>query len=198
MSLGTAILEADRSAFLAINGAHHPWADAFFWQVSRLELWIPLYVFFLVLLQRRWGWRGLAWAVPVIGLMVLCTDTGSVVLFKNTVQRLRPSHAADLQGLVHLVRDENGQLFTGGAFGFVSSHASNHFGIASFMVGILQNRPRWALPLLFGWAGLIAFSRVYLGVHYPGDVIVGGIYGAFVGLLAYRLFLYIHQRFSAP
>lgn len=198
MSLGTAILEADRSAFLAINGAHSPWADAFFWQVSRLELWIPLYVFFLVLLQRRWGWRGLAWSVPVIGLMVLCTDTGSVVLFKNTVQRLRPSHAADLQGLVHLVRDENGQLFTGGAFGFVSSHATNHFGIAAFMVGILQGTPRWAMPLLFGWAGLIAFSRVYLGVHYPGDVIVGGIYGAFVGLLAYRLFLYIHQRFSAP
>lgn len=198
MSLGTAILEADRSAFLAINGAHSAWADAFFWQVSRLELWIPLYAFFLVLLQRRWGWRGLAWAVPVIALMVLCTDTGSVLLFKNTVQRLRPSHAPELQGLVHLLPDERGELYRGGLYGFVSSHATNHFGIAAFMVGILQGAPRWALPLLFAWAALISFSRVYLGVHYPGDVIVGGIYGTFVGLLAYRLFLFLHQRFTTP
>lgn len=197
MSWSASILAADRAAFLAINGAHAPWADGLCWYASRLELWIPLYILFLMLLQRRWGWRGLAWAVPVITLMVLCTDSGSVMLFKNTVQRLRPSHAPDLQGLVHLVRDEQGQLYRGGLYGFVSSHAANHFGIAAFMVGILQGRPRWSPVLLFTWAVLIAFSRVYLGVHYPGDVLVGGIYGAFIGLLAYRLFLALHQRFAA-
>lgn len=193
MSLLDRLVEIDRAAFLAINGAHAPWADGVMVLASAMPTWFPVYALLLVVLQRRYGWAAFAWCLPVIALMILCSDSGSVVLFKNTVQRLRPCHEPALQGLVRLVDGH-----CGGRFGFVSSHASNHFGIASFMVGILQNRPRWALPLLFGWAGLIAFSRVYLGVHYPGDVIVGGLYGAFIGLLAFRLFLFLHQRFSAP
>src|SRR5690606_29341991 len=101
--------------------------------------------------------RGLGVSVPVIGLMMLCSDTGSVVLFKDTVQRLRPCHAEDLQGLLHLVNDH-----CGGSYGFISSHASNHFALAAFMAGILQRRPRFAAIGLFLWAGLIAYSRVYL------------------------------------
>lgn len=194
MPWSTAILEADRSAFLAINGAHSPGADNFFWYVSDLRVWIPVYVFFLVLIKLRWGWRGLWWSLPVIAAMILLTDTGSVVLFKNTVQRLRPSHAEDLNGLVHLVRNSDGEFYMGGLYGFVSSHAANHFGIAAFMTGVLLRRPRWTLWALMGWAALIAYSRVYLGVHYPGDVIVGAIYGAFIGWLAFRAFLYLHER----
>jgi undecaprenyl-diphosphatase len=143
---------------------------------------------FLVVLQRRYGWRGLAWSVPVIALMVLCTDTGSVLLFKNTVQRLRPSHVAELQDRIHLLVGDDGQFYRGGRFGFVSSHASNHFGIAVFMTGVLAGAPRWAAPALFAWAALIAYSRIYLGVHYPGDVLVGGAYGALVGAICYLLF----------
>ena len=126
--------------------------------------------------------------------MILLTDTGSVILFKNTVQRLRPSHAADLEGLVHLVSNSDGELYMGGLYGFISSHAANHFGIAAFMTGILLRRPRWTLWALMGWAALIAYSRVYLGVHYPGDVIVGATYGALMGWLAFRVFLYLHER----
>lgn len=185
----TAILDADRSAFLAINGAHSVAADNFFWYVSDPRVWIPAYLFFLVLIKLRWGWRGLWWSLPVIALMILCTDTGSVMLFKNTVQRLRPTHAPELAGMVHTVND-----YFGGDFGFVSSHSANHFGIAAFMTGILLRRPHWTLWALLGWAALIAYSRVYLGVHYPGDVIVGAIYGSLIGWLAFRLFLYLHER----
>lgn len=184
----------DREAFLAINGLHAPWADTLMWTLSDLRLWIPLYCFFLFLLQRRYGWRGLGIAVPVIALMVFCTDTGSVTLFKNTVQRLRPSHVEELQGMVHLLPGTDGELYRGGQFGFVSSHATNHFGIAAFMAGALAGMPRWAAPLLFFWALSIAYSRVYLGVHYPGDVLVGGLYGALVGTIFVRLFRTIHQR----
>ena len=198
MSLVERLDALDREAFLALNGLHAPWLDDLMWHVSDLALWTPLYVLFLVLLQRRWGWRGLAVAVPIIALLILGTDTGSVVLFKNTVQRLRPSHVAELQGQIHLLLSPDGGVYRGGQFGFVSSHASNHFGIAAFMMGVLAGRPRWAAPLLLLWASLIAYSRIYLGVHYPGDVLVGGAYGFTLGLIAFAIFRRVNAHFATP
>ncbi|HPF91536.1 MAG: phosphatase PAP2 family protein [Flavobacteriales bacterium] len=172
-------LEAlDRSAFLAINGWHAAWTDDLMLLISGKSTWIPLYVFLLFLLQRRLGWRGLAWAVPVIGLMILCSDQGSVQLFKESVHRLRPCHEPTLSGLVHLVPEG-----CGGQYGFVSSHAANHSAIAFFMIGILGGRPRWSIPALVLWAALVGYSRIYLGVHYPGDVLVGSLFGATVGII---------------
>ena len=194
MSLWQQILSLDRQAFLAINGAHAPWADSLLWTVSDLRLWIPLYLFFLFLIQRRWGWRGLGISVPVIAAMILCSDSGSVLLFKDAVQRLRPSHVAELQGAIHLLPGADGAPYRGGTFGFVSSHASNHFAIALFMIGLLGGLPRWSTVALLFWAALIAYSRVYIGVHYPGDVLAGALYGAAIGILFSLLFRRIALR----
>ncbi|MEO8068805.1 MAG: phosphatase PAP2 family protein [Flavobacteriales bacterium] len=186
-----ALSHLDREMFLALNGGGFPWLDPVMRATSNMLLWFPLYAFFLFILQRRWGWTGLGLSVLCIGLMILVSDSGSVVLFKNTVQRLRPCHAADLSGLVHMAGVE-----CGGRFGFVSSHATNHFAIAVFMSGILQRVPRWGTPLLLLWAAIVSYSRIYLGVHYPGDVLVGALYGAATGFIFFRIFRWAHGRFA--
>lgn len=192
MALLDRLIAADQAAFLAVNGAHTEGLDVVMTAVSDLRIWFPLYILFLVLIKLRWNWRGLWIALPLIALMIVCSDSGSVMLFKNTVQRLRPCHEPLLAGLVHLVPEG-----CGGQFGFVSSHAANHFAIAALMIGMLQRRPRWTVFALLAWAGLIAYSRVYLGVHYPADVLVGGLYGFAVGMLFFVLFRSIHQRFTS-
>ncbi|MCB0815270.1 MAG: phosphatase PAP2 family protein [Flavobacteriales bacterium] len=183
MSLWQDLDALDRSAFLAINGAHTGPLDLLMEGASEMILWFPLYAFFLWLIIKRHGDKAMLWSLPLIGLMILCSDKGSVMLFKETVQRLRPCHEPALAGLVHLVPEG-----CGGQFGFVSSHASNHFAIAVFMIGVLRCTPRWAVAALLAWAGLIAYSRVYLGVHYPGDVLVGALYGAMIGSLGVLIF----------
>ena len=183
MTLLERIIGLDQRAFLAINGLHAPWADALMVGLSEMLVWIPLYVFLLYLLQRSYGWKGLLWAVPVIAGMIFCSDTGSVVLFKETFQRLRPCHEPALQGLVHLVNEH-----CGGRYGFVSSHASNHFAIAALMALVLRDKYRFAPAMLLTWAVVVAYSRIYLGAHYPGDVLVGGLFGVTVGSIFFGIF----------
>src|SRR5690606_11739457 len=160
--------------------------------VSEMLSWLPLYAFLLFVPQRRWGWQGLAIAVPALALTVLLSDKGSVLLFKENFQRLRACHVPELQQYVHLIDGH-----CGGRYGFVSSHASNHFAIAVFMSGILGGRPKWAAPLLLLWAAWVSYSRIYLGVHYPGDVIVGALYGALVGWIFFVIFRRIMEMRSA-
>lgn len=177
------VLALDSSAFLAINGMHAAWLDPIMVGISEMLVWVPLYLFFLYLIHRHFGSRALALALPVVALMILCSDKGSVLLFKEVFQRLRPCHEAALQGLVHTVNEH-----CGGRYGFVSSHASNHFAIAAFMGLLLRPVHRYAVPALLLWALVVSYSRIYLGVHYPGDVLVGALFGAAVGVIFFGIF----------
>jgi len=116
---------------------------------------------------------------------VMLTDLISVHLFKETIQRFRPTHNVEIGHLVQTVLKPNGEEYRGGTFGFVSSHAANFGGITMMLVLFFRKYSK-AWYLLFLWYILICYSRIYLGVHYPSDLIAGGILGMFVGYFIYK------------
>lgn len=167
------MLEADHNIFLFLNSFHSPFFDEVMRIISLRSVWIPLYIFIVYLLVSRY--RGKVWVVLLFAvLLVVITDQLSVVI-KNAVERLRPCHEPSFEGIVHLVGNR-----CGGMYGFVSSHASNAFGIAAFTSPLVQKK--WFTRTIFIWASVVAYSRIYLGVHYPGDVLGGAILGIIAGL----------------
>jgi len=166
----------DRALFLALNSFHHPALDVFMELVSHKFTWIPLYLIIAVFAQRKWGWKGLGIFAVGSALTIVLTDQISVKLFKNVFERYRPCHNEEIAHLVHIVNER-----CGGLYGFVSSHAANHFGIATFFALTLFRNQRPALIMILLWAALVSYSRIYLGVHYPADITVGALLGIVLG-----------------
>ncbi len=175
--------EIDRALFLKLNGLHQPWLDQPMYYMSEQLFWIPVYLGLLYLIFRTYDWKVMLLSLVGIVVVVGLGDRISVELFKNVFQRYRPSRNMELVDLVHTVND-----YHGGLYGFVSSHATNFFGIATFVYLLIYREfPKIAFGVIF-WAALIAYTRIYLGVHYPADIAVGGILGIGIGYFVYRLF----------
>lgn len=174
------IVNWDRELFLALNGAHNGFWDFIMWWSSDKLIWIPVYALFLYVLWKQY--KGRIWVVLLfVAFLVFLSDQISVHLFKDVFQRLRPCHEPALQGMVHIV---NGKC--GGQYGFYSSHASNIFAISLFFILMVKRKGPWQIVPVLLWASLISYSRIYLGVHYPADVIAGATMGSILGYLVAR------------
>lgn len=168
----------DSQLFLFLNGLHSEFWDSIMWWVSGKEEWIPLYLVLLGWLIFRFKWR-ILYLIPFIVLLIVLSDQISV-LIKNTVQRFRPTHDPEIGNLVNTLNN-----YRGGKYGFVSSHAANSFALAIFTSLILKNR--WFTVFIFFWAALVSYSRIYLGVHYPGDILFGALLGIALGMFTFWL-----------
>jgi undecaprenyl-diphosphatase len=145
--------------------------------ISAKLTWVPLYIAALYVVIKKWK-RESVWVILALVLCIVIADQVSSGFIKHAVQRLRPSHAEDLKGMVHLVKG-----YGGGMFGFVSSHAANSFGFALLSSILFKNRKYTFV--IFGWAALLSYSRVYLGVHYPGDIFGGMIVGVLAAMICF-------------
>lgn len=173
------LIQLDKDLFIWLNSQHSSFWDVIMMIFTRKEFWIPLYLLLLYQIYKFKGKEALWWIIGAFVLVFLC-DQISTQLFKNIIQRFRPSHDPTLEGVVNIV---NG--YKGGKYGFVSSHATNSFGVALFTSLLFRNK--LYSVFIFTWSLLIIYTRIYLGVHFPGDVIGGMILGAILGYLVYRL-----------
>ncbi|MDQ3110132.1 MAG: phosphatase PAP2 family protein [Bacteroidota bacterium] len=177
----------DHSLFLAIHHLRNSFLDEVMPLFSGRVIWIPLYALLLFFLWRRFGKQTLMILGMIIALTVLCDQSAN--LLKHNVGRFRPSHDVSLSGEVIT------PLGPGGDYGFVSSHAANTFGLATFlwllsgpMKGFRNVKKRWPWALLFLWSLLICWSRIYVGVHFPFDVLGGCLLGAIWGVILFVLY----------
>lgn len=184
----------DTDLFLFLNGSHNTFFDPIMYWLSNKLIWTPMYLLIIFLIIRRYKMQGVIMLLFIAVTITLCDQTASGLL-KNTVQRLRPSHDLALMNLVHLSK-----AGPGGLYGYASSHAANVFGLATFLFFALDQKFRILKYWMFVWATLVAYSRIYNGVHYPGDVITGVLIGIGYGYLltkAYQsLTRYINQKQS--
>lgn len=179
------LIHIDQDIFRLI---HSSWANAAFdtclpW-MREARTWIPLYGLFLYLAIKKYQWKGIYFILATVLVVVLC-DRFSAGFMKPYFERLRPCHEPNLADILRPLID------CGGQYGFISSHATNHFGLAVMFSWFFRQISSVSLIywIFYGWAGLISFAQIYVGKHYFGDVVVGMICGILIGQLVLNVFL---------
>lgn len=173
------LIEFDKKVLLFLNSFHAPWLDPIVLFSTQTFAWLPLYLFLLYLIIKEY--RKESWIVLLgIVLTIVLANEITSSLMKPYFERLRPSLEPGLQGLVHLVDGYKGKKF-----GFASSHAANTFGAATFFFLLFRTTKKW-IGWLFLWAVTMTYTRIYLGVHYPGDILVGGMIGVLAGITGFK------------
>ena len=182
-------IELDKNLLLQWNGSDSLFWDGFMWVSTSTFIWIPLGIVLLYVIIRNNSPKEAFITLLAIALVITLADQISSGICKPLFARFRPTQDPEIMYLVDTV---NG--YRGGRYGFISSHAANTFAMAVF-VSLLTKSKRLAVVLL-SWAVLNAYSRIYLGVHYPGDILFGTITGLTVGCLIYYLYKYIMRKYS--
>lgn len=183
------LIEYDKALLRFLNGYHASWLDPVMLLLTETITWVPLFICLFYLVFK--DFKKESWIVLLgIVMTILLSDQITASFMKPYFARLRPSREPTLEGLIHIV-----QGYKGGQFGFASSHAANTFGLSTFFFFVFSAKRRWII-WLFLWAALMSYTRIYLGVHYPGDVLAGAAVGMICGWLGFKFFEWLRGWFE--
>ena len=169
------IILEDKKVFLYLNNLGNSSFDQFWMMISATWIWVPLYIIFCYFLYKNFKLKSLLYILLFIAIGVTVSDQLAGI-FKYGVGRLRPCHDPSVRHYMRIVK-------CGGRFGFYSAHASNTFFLATFLSILLKSKLNWFPYAIFVWAATVAYSRVYLGVHFPIDILVGAFVGVLLGVI---------------
>lgn len=177
------LINIDTDLFLFFNGMHNTYFDYFMSAFSGKLVWIPMYAAILYVMVRNFSWKTTLFCAVAVALTITFADQVCATLIRPYVERMRPSNLNNpLSEFVHIVNNHRG-----GRYGFPSCHAANTFGLAFFVFFLF--RKRWLTFFMMAWAIFTCYSRVYLGVHYPGDLLAGTVVGLAGAYLMYFLLM---------
>jgi undecaprenyl-diphosphatase len=181
------LLHWDKELFVTLNGFHAAWLDPVMALITNTAFWIPFYLWLGYLILRNYKSEG--WLILVgAGLAILLADRITSGLLKPYFARLRPSHEPALESIIHIVKGNKG-----GLYGFASSHAANTFAVAMLMWLVFRKTYQW-IGLIFLWAAVLTYTRIYLGLHYPGDIVVGMVIGLLSGWIGFIFYQWLKSR----
>jgi undecaprenyl-diphosphatase len=179
------LLEIDRDLFVWLNSLGSETFDGFWLFITRQFNWAPIFAIILYLAFKRLGWKHALLVIGLIALLVAFTDQ-STNLIKNTFQRLRPGNNPEIAGFIRAVQTRN-------SFSFISGHASSSMASAFFLYHVLKPYLKY-MGFIFLWPLIFAYSRIYLGLHYPGDILVGYLWGILTASLMLLLYRYLRDK----
>lgn len=180
----------DQQLLLWLNGSDSLFWDQMMWGITSTVAWLPAAVLLLYVLVKNNSMREVGLIVLFLALAILLADQFSSSFCKPFFARFRPAQDPQLMYMVDVV---NG--YRGGRYGFISSHAANTFAVCVFVSLLIRNV--WMTCSMFLWAALCSYSRIYLGVHYPGDIFFGMLWGVFVGGMTYMICAYLLRKISS-
>jgi undecaprenyl-diphosphatase len=179
------LLEIDRDVFVYLNALGSERFDGLWLFITKQFNWIPIFAVILYLAFKRLGWRHALLVIGLIALLVAFTDQ-STNLIKNTFQRLRPGNNPEIAHFIRAVQKRN-------SFSFISGHASSSMASAFFLYHVLKPYLRY-MGFIFLWPLIFAYSRIYLGLHYPGDILMGYLFGLLTSSLMLLLYRYLRDK----
>lgn len=180
------ILGIDRDLFVFLNGLGSEKYDGLWLLITKQINWIPIFLLIFYLVFKHLGWRHALLIIGMIALLITLTDQTTNHLFKFRFERLRPGNSPELHGLIRAVKSSS-------TFSFISGHASNSMAAAFFLYTVLKPYVKY-MGFIFLWPLIFAYSRIYLGLHYPGDILVGYLWGTITAIVMLKFYVIARDK----